>query len=53
MQIIISPAKKMRVDTDSFAWRDLPVFLPRTELLFARLKELTYEEAFKAANPDE
>ncbi|MBR3752829.1 MAG: peroxide stress protein YaaA [Ruminiclostridium sp.] len=44
MQIIISPAKKMRVDTDSFAWRDLPAFLPRTELLFARLKELTYEE---------
>ena len=44
MQIIISPAKKMRVDTDSFAWRDLPAFLSRTELLFARLKELTYEE---------
>lgn len=44
MQIIISPAKKMRVDTDSFAWRDLPAFLPRSELLFARLKELTYEE---------
>ncbi len=44
MQIIISPAKKMRVDTDSFAWRDLPAFLPRTETLFARLKALSYEE---------
>ena len=26
MRIIISPAKKMRVDTDSFDCRELPVF---------------------------
>ena len=44
MQIIISPAKKMRMDTDSFAWRDMPAFLHRTEVLFSRLKELSYEE---------
>ncbi|MBR5534443.1 MAG: peroxide stress protein YaaA [Ruminiclostridium sp.] len=44
MQIIISPAKKMRVDTDSFAWKDLPAFLPQTQVLFDRLKELSYDE---------
>ena len=33
MRIIISPAKKMNVDTDSLPWRDLPVFLPKTEQL--------------------
>ena len=33
MRIIISPAKKMRVDTDSFDCRELPVFLDRTETL--------------------
>jgi len=33
MRIIISPAKKMRVDTDSFDFRELPVFLDRTETL--------------------
>lgn len=26
MRIIISPAKQMRVDTDSFACKELPVF---------------------------
>ena len=33
MRIIISPAKKMNVDTDSLPWRDLPAFLPKTEQL--------------------
>lgn len=44
MQIIISPAKKMKMDTDSFVWKDLPAFLDRTEELFTRLKGLSYEE---------
>ena len=44
MQIIISPAKKMRTDTDSFIWKDLPVFLSRTEVIFTELKKLSYEE---------
>lgn len=44
MKIIISPAKKMNVDTDSFAWQELPVFLPRTVLLLERLQELSYAE---------
>ena len=33
MRIIISPAKKMKADTDSLAWRELPAFLPQTEEL--------------------
>ena len=44
MQIIISPAKKMRVDTDSFAWRDLPRFLSQTEQIFSQLKSYSCEE---------
>lgn len=44
MQIIISPAKKMRVDTNSFPVDGLPYFLPQTELLLTRLQELSYEE---------
>ena len=33
MRIIISPAKKMNMDTDSLPVRDLPRFLDRTEEL--------------------
>ena len=44
MRIIISPAKKMNQDTDSFLWRELPVFLPRTVLILERLRELSYQE---------
>ena len=40
MRIIISPAKKMNVDTDSLAWRDLPAFLSKTERLAAILKAM-------------
>ena len=38
MRIILSPAKKMNIDTDSFAVRDLPRFLDRTEILLAALR---------------
>lgn len=44
MRIIISPAKKMRVDTDSLPWHDLPVFLPKTRVLYERLRAMTPEE---------
>lgn len=44
MQIIISPAKKMNIDTDSFICRDLPPLLAKTEQLCERLKKMTYEE---------
>ena len=41
MRIIISPAKKMRVDTDSFAPRGLPDLLPETERLLTALRGLS------------
>lgn len=44
MKIIISPAKKMNVDTDTFACRSLPQFLAETELLCQRLREMSFEE---------
>ena len=47
MRIIISPAKKMKVDTDSFPYRDLPVFLPDTEEICGQLQSMSYEELKK------
>ena len=40
MRIIISPAKKMRTDTDSLPWQDLPLFLPQAEQLLAALRAM-------------
>ena len=47
MRIIISPAKKMRVDTNTFAWNGLPVFLEKTEILMDWIKSLSYAEQKK------
>lgn len=47
MRIIISPAKKMHVDTDAFAWKDLPCMIDRAEALYARLGSMSYEELKK------
>lgn len=44
MRIIISPAKKMNVDTDSFAVKALPQFLPETERLKDTLRGMGPEE---------
>lgn len=44
VRIIISPAKKMNVDTDSLPWRELPQFLPEAERLRAALRKLSYDE---------
>lgn len=44
MRIIISPAKKMNVDTDSFPWRDLPAFLGNAEAIMHKLKSMSPEE---------
>lgn len=41
MQIIISPAKKMRVERDSFPCSGLPVFLPQTEQILEALRRLS------------
>ncbi|MBE6971083.1 MAG: peroxide stress protein YaaA [Ruminococcaceae bacterium] len=47
MRIIISPAKKMNVDTDSLPWRDLPAFLPKTEEILRKLRALSAQELQK------
>ncbi len=47
MRIIISPAKKMNVDTDSFPYRDLPVFLTNTEEICQKLQSMSYEQLKK------
>ena len=44
MRVIISPAKQMRVDTDSFACSEMPVFLEKTEVLKEWIRALTYEQ---------
>lgn len=47
MKIIISPAKKMNIETDLMDILDMPVFMEQTEVLFQYLKGLSYEEAKK------
>ena len=44
MRIIISPAKQMRLDTDSFVCTELPVFTDRAEILKDWIRSLSYEE---------
>lgn len=45
MRIIISPAKKMKIDTDTLSFEKYPSFINHTEQLLNRLKELNYQEA--------
>lgn len=45
MRIIISPAKKMNIDVDTFAYRNLPDYLEQTEILLDHMKQWRYEEA--------
>lgn len=47
MRIIISPAKKMNVNTDSIPWQELPAFLEDTEKICGILKDMSYEELKK------
>ena len=47
MRIIISPAKQMREDTDSFACSGLPVFMEKTQVLMHWIQGLSYEEQKK------
>lgn len=44
MRIIISPAKKMVVDRDTFAPEHLPMFLERTQRLLTALQSMSAEE---------
>ncbi|MBQ3285536.1 MAG: peroxide stress protein YaaA [Ruminococcus sp.] len=47
MRMIISPAKQMRVDTDTLMCADLPVLLDKAERLKDCLNSLSYEEQKK------
>lgn len=44
MRIIISPAKKMKVDTDSLSWNSLPVFLESAKEISEELRKQSYTE---------
>jgi cytoplasmic iron level regulating protein YaaA (DUF328/UPF0246 family) len=44
IRIIISPAKKMKVNNDVFTHKYLPVFMKETEKLLDYLKKLSYKE---------
>jgi len=41
MRIILSPAKKMRTDTDNFPTQALPAFLPQTRQILAALRAMS------------
>ena len=47
MRIIISPAKKMNIDTDTMEVQALPVFLERTEEILTWIRGCSYEELKK------
>lgn len=44
MKIIIAPARRMTVDTDSLPYQDLPQFLPQTKEILAYMRGLTYDQ---------
>ena len=44
MKIILSPAKKMNTDTDTLEYRNLPVYLSRTEEILSWLRERSHRE---------
>lgn len=45
MNILISPAKKMRVDRENYEVKSLPAFLADTEKIASCMREKSYEEA--------
>ena len=47
MRIIISPAKKMNIDTDSLPWKNLPQFLPESKQILQKLQGMTDTERKK------
>ena len=47
MRIIISPAKQMRTDTDTFACTEMPVFLEKTAILKDWISGLSFDEQKK------
>ena len=47
MRMIISPAKQMQEDTDSFSCKEMPVFLEKAEILKEWIRNLSYDEQKK------
>jgi cytoplasmic iron level regulating protein YaaA (DUF328/UPF0246 family) len=47
MKIILSPAKKMKVDTDSYEIQGMPVFLEQTESILRWLQSRSHDELKK------
>ena len=47
MRIIISPAKKMNIDTDTFPQPTFPIFLEETSVLMEWIRALSFPEAQK------
>lgn len=47
MKIILSPAKKMKVDSDTLDYEGLPVFLNEAKTILHWMQQLSYEEAKK------
>jgi len=45
MKIIISPAKKMNIDTDTFLKPALPIFLEETRMLMEWIRKRSFHEA--------
>ncbi len=45
MKIIISPAKRMNIDTDSYEVSGLPSFISETESIMKWMQNLSYDEA--------
>lgn len=44
MKIILSPAKKMKIDTDTLKYQGVPVYIEQTKELLSWMKIKTYEE---------
>jgi len=47
MRIIISPAKQMKEDTDTFAVNDVPVFTEKASMLADLIRQMSYDEQKK------
>lgn len=45
MKIIISPAKKMNIDTDSYEVQRMPEFIDDTRVLMEKIRTLSFQEA--------
>lgn len=45
MRIIISPAKKMNIDTDTLPVKRMPQFLDDAKVLCRQIQKLSFEEA--------